>query len=293
MPRPASDCSPATVSEPAEPSPVERRVDRDHVDLAERGRRRRRAPSSSRSRRARRRSSWSRKPSGRTTARPPAPRTSSRVHPPCSGWEANARLFTRATRPRPGRRRTAATRARQSSPRSRSTGSGRRIWNRSRSSRRPCSAATARSAAPASFDHQCTDPTAVRLCHGERRPDHVESSSRRGSAPGSTSTSTLHVSLPRSACAVARSRPPSSRALAISEARRRPAGRCRSAPRPEARGRYPRPRWADRELRRDARSRPSGGSPRSTPTRCASSTSTTRSSCWRPRSCRRRPPTSG
>ena len=220
---------------------MELRVDGDHVDLAERRACGRGAPSSSRTRRAPPSMSCSRKPFGSNHGSASRSSMSSRVHAPCSGWEANARLFTRARRPRPGRRRTSAARARRSSTAiSGSTGRGRRIWNSCRSSRSPCSAATARSAAPASFDHQCTIATAVGLGHGERGTDHTSRGARvaaRRPARGRPRRSRCRCRAPRAPSRGGR--PPSSRALAISTCRRRLVGRCRSAPRPEAMGSIP------------------------------------------------------
>ena len=157
--------------------------------------------------------SWSRKPFGSNQGSASRSAMSSRVHAPCSGWVANARLFTRshvvlvlADDERAQREPVGGDRELGS------TGSGRRIWNSWRSSRRPCSAATARSAAPASSDHQWTAPPPCDSVMSRAAATTVERTARRSCTPGSTSTLTLHVSLPRSACAFARRLPTSSRA---------------------------------------------------------------------------------
>ena len=77
----------------------------------------------------------------------------------------------------------------------------------------------------------------------------------------------------------------------------RPSARSISSRRTPARvpaaGRLASAPWHAPAPRRVARARSRGGSPRSTRRPSASSTTATRSSCWRRRSCRRRPPTSG
>ena len=84
------------------------------------------------------------------------------------------------------------------------------------------------------------DPTAVRLGHGERGPttcrERLASAARRP-ARGRPRRSRCRCRARR--VRRARSRPPSSRALTISRSRRRLAGRCRSTPRPEAKGSIP------------------------------------------------------
>ena len=183
--------------------------------------------------------SCSRKPSGSNHGSASRSSTSSRVHAPCSGWPGERPVV----HAQPGVLVLAETNVRSASP----SVVGRDLgFDRQRAAQleqlpllaEPMPAGHARLRGSGVVRRPVHDPTAVGLCHGERGTDHAESSSRRGSAPGSRSTSTLQVSLPRSARAtrgVDLRRHERSR----SAGRRRLVGRCRSAPRSEAKGSIP------------------------------------------------------
>ena len=182
-----------------------------------------------------------------------------------------------ATRPRPGRRRTAAARAVGRRPRARVDRERTAHLEQLRAPR--AGRARRRPRAPRRRHRSTTSGRAPPPCglgHGERGADHASKGlASAARAPGSTST----LDAPRVVAALGARR--------REEVDRRRHARTRSAglavdssldvDRPHGQrlwGRYPRPRWAGRERRREGRARPSGASPRSTPTRCARSTST-------------------
>ena len=111
-PRAAHRVEPAIASARPRPRALRARVDADHEDLAERGIVARAAswifsqlkPASPSASNARRNSDGIEPRLGHRGAR-----SVSSIQPPCSAWFANARLLTRATRPRRGRARTSRT----------------------------------------------------------------------------------------------------------------------------------------------------------------------------------------